>query len=123
MRQEELNHENSSGLVLLLNIPIASPMKIAKGLCYLTNPLVSIVLLETIQITFNKPTMARATAPPKLASISLAPPVAAGLVPVFVVLEPILVVATPAPVEVMKDVVLNVPVLVQEQLVSKKEDV
>jgi hypothetical protein len=97
------------------------PNEIAKGLCYLIKPLVSIAALETIQITFNKPTIARATAPPKPTSISLAAPVAAE--PVFVVPESVVAVATPSPLGVTKDVVLNVPVIVQEQLVSKKAEV
>lgn len=99
-------------------------MKSQRAFVYLKNPLVLIAALEAIQMTFNKPTIARATAPPKPTSISLAAPVAAEPDPVFVAPpEPVIVVATPVPVGVMKDVVLNVPVLVQEQLVSKKAEV
>ncbi len=94
-----------------------SQYEMAKGLCYL-----STATLEATQITFNKPAMTRAIAPPKPTSIFSAAPVAPEPDPVFVAPEPV-VVATPAPVGVTKDVVLNVPVLVQEQLVSKKAEV
>ena len=91
--------------------------------CYLTNPRTSIATLKATQIILNKPAMARATAPPKPTSIFSAAPLAATVLdPVFVAPEPV-VTAVPAPTGVMRDVVVNVPVLVQEQLVSKKAEV
>jgi hypothetical protein len=79
---------------------------------------------EATQITFNKLAMTRATALMKPTSIfSAAPGAVLEPDPVFVAPDPVVAVAMPAPVGVMRDVVVNVPVIVQEQLVSKKAEV
>ena len=81
---------------------------------------------EAIQMTFNKPAMTRAIVPAKPTSIFSAAPVAPAVLepdPVFVAPEPVAAVVTPAPTGVTRDVVVKVPVIVQEQLVSKKAEV
>jgi len=97
-------------------------MKIAKRLCYLIIPLVLITALEGHLNNIQQASHGESHNTTE-AYIFLVAPVAPEPDPFFVTPEPVVVVVTTVPVEVTKDVVLNVLVLVQEQLVSRKAKV